>query len=160
VDLPRRAGNRSRAGGRAVRDAEPAGRLPQTWYRGDDPLPKPLDYDIIKAGWTYQYHRAAPLYPFGHGLSYTDFAHRDLRLSDASIAQDGEVGITDAGEARLELRAGDRLLAEIGVPVTGDSHTWTSTAAEFATPLDGIHDLTLTLHGGFRPAAFSLVTSD
>ena len=53
-------------------EAEPAGRLPQTWYRGDDELPAPLDYDIIKAGWTYQYHRAAPLYPFGHGLSYTD----------------------------------------------------------------------------------------
>lgn len=44
-------------------EAEPAGRLPQTWYRGDDPLPAPLDYDIIKAGWTYQYHRAAPSTP-------------------------------------------------------------------------------------------------
>ncbi|KQV14699.1 MULTISPECIES: glycoside hydrolase family 3 protein [unclassified Kitasatospora] len=76
--------------------AEPAGRLPQTWYRGDDQLPEPLDYDIIKAGWTYQYHRAAPLYPFGHGLSYTEFAHRDLRLSQPSIAQDGSVDVTVA----------------------------------------------------------------
>ncbi|MFJ8467814.1 glycoside hydrolase family 3 C-terminal domain-containing protein [Streptomyces swartbergensis] len=74
--------------------AEPAGRLPQTWYRGDDPLPDPLDYDIIKAGWTYQYHRAAPLYPFGHRLSYTDFAYRDLRLSRPSIGQDGSVDVT------------------------------------------------------------------
>lgn len=74
--------------------AEPAGRLPQTWYRGDDQLPEPLDYDIIKAGWTYQYHRAAPLYPFGHGLSYTEFAHRDLRLSQPSVAQDGSVDVT------------------------------------------------------------------
>ena len=74
--------------------ADPAGRLPQTWYRGDDPLPAPLDYDIVKAGWTYQYHRAAPLYPFGHGLSYTEFAHRDLRLSQPSIGQDGSVDVT------------------------------------------------------------------
>ncbi|MER5202722.1 glycoside hydrolase family 3 C-terminal domain-containing protein [Streptomyces sp. NPDC002825] len=74
--------------------AEPAGRLPQTWYRGDDPLPAPLDYDIIKAGWTYQYHRPTPLYAFGHGLSYTDFAYRDLRLSRSSTGRDGAVDIT------------------------------------------------------------------
>ncbi|MFF5973105.1 glycoside hydrolase family 3 C-terminal domain-containing protein [Streptomyces sp. NPDC012769] len=75
-------------------EADPAGRLPQTWYRGDDPLPAPLDYDIIKAGWTYQYHAAAPLYAFGHGLSYTDFSYRDLRLSRSSTGQDGAVDIT------------------------------------------------------------------
>ncbi|MBB5801930.1 beta-glucosidase [Saccharothrix ecbatanensis] len=75
-------------------DAEPAGRLPQSWYRGDDELPHPLDYDIIKAGWTYQYHRAAPLYPFGHGLSYTDFAYRDLRLSSEVVPQDGSLDIS------------------------------------------------------------------
>ena len=74
--------------------AEPAGRLPQTWYRGDDPLPDPLDYDIVKAGWTYQYHRAAPRYPFGHGLSYTEFAHRDLRLSGEVMARNGFVDVS------------------------------------------------------------------
>jgi beta-glucosidase len=67
-------------------DAEPAGRLPQTWYRGDDALPDPLDYDIVKAGWTYQYHQATPLYPFGHGLSYTEFAYSDLRVSDDLVS--------------------------------------------------------------------------
>lgn len=71
--------------------ADPGGRLPQTWYRGD--LPDPLDYDIIKAGWTYQYHRRAPLYPFGHGLSYTEFACSDLRLSDGDVA----VTLTNTG---------------------------------------------------------------
>ncbi|MFF4835997.1 glycoside hydrolase family 3 C-terminal domain-containing protein [Streptomyces sp. NPDC001315] len=85
--------------GRALADvllgeADPAGRLPQTWYRGDDALPHPLDYDIIKAGWTYQYHRAARLYAFGHGLSYTTFAYRDLRLSQGTVAQDGSVQVS------------------------------------------------------------------
>jgi beta-glucosidase len=75
-------------------DAEPAGRLPQTWYRGTDQLPHPLDYDIITAGWTYQYHQAAPLYPFGHGLSYTDFAYSDLRLSPAALDGSVEVAVT------------------------------------------------------------------
>ncbi|MGW5664615.1 glycoside hydrolase family 3 C-terminal domain-containing protein [Streptomyces sp. NPDC003758] len=301
-------------------EADPAGRLPQTWYRGDDELPHPLDYDVIKAGWTYQYHRTAPLYPFGHGLSYTDFAHDDLRLSTATMAQDGTLDVTvtlsntgmrsgsevvqlyvraldaryeaprlkladfrkvrleagesrqlafrlpaeqlahwdvatgtftvdpgayevlvarsaehvtltapltvtgappapralvdrrtlavdfddytdvtlvdatrtagDAvtpadparpatllfrsvdlsgaarfqaevacedtgpGEARLEVRAGDRLLTEIAVPVTGSRYTWTTATADTAAPGDGVHDLRLTLHGAFRLAAF------
>ncbi|WP_055589301.1 glycoside hydrolase family 3 protein [Streptacidiphilus griseoplanus] len=82
-------------------EAEPAGRLPQTWYRAGDGLPERLDYDIIKAGWTYQYHRAAPLYSFGHGLSYTTFAYSGLRLSSATAAQDGTVEVsvtlTDTG---------------------------------------------------------------
>ncbi|WP_443074784.1 glycoside hydrolase family 3 C-terminal domain-containing protein [Streptomyces sp. NBC_01431] len=307
-------------------EAEPAGRLPQTWYRGDDPLPAPLDYDIIKAGWTYQYHRAAPLYPFGHGLSYTEFAHRDLRLSQPSISQDGSVDVTvtlansgqrpgsevvqvyvrplearyeaprlrladfrkvrlepgesreltfrlsaqqlahwdvttatfavdpggyevivarcadhpvlsapltvtgaaaaprvgvgrripavdfddyedvtivdatrldgDAvtptdptqpatllfrdidlsgaarveaettregvgtGGARLEVRLGAQVLTQIDVPVTGDRHAGTVTTAELAAPLDGVHDLTLTLHGDFRLSAFRFAAAD
>ncbi|WP_329499336.1 glycoside hydrolase family 3 C-terminal domain-containing protein [Kitasatospora herbaricolor] len=66
-------------------DSDPAGRLPQTWYRADDPLPERLDYDIVKAGWTYQYHRAAPLHPFGHGLSYTSFGYTGM-----TAALDGE----------------------------------------------------------------------
>ncbi|MEV0233352.1 glycoside hydrolase family 3 C-terminal domain-containing protein [Nonomuraea sp. NPDC050786] len=75
-------------------EADPGGRLPQTWYRGDDELPHPLDYDIIKAGWTYQYHRAAPLYPFGHGLSYTEFSYGDLRLSSETLTTDGSADVT------------------------------------------------------------------
>ncbi|MDX3661536.1 glycoside hydrolase family 3 C-terminal domain-containing protein [Streptomyces sp. ID05-26A] len=75
-------------------EAEPAGRLPQTWYRGDDELPDPLDYDVIKAGWTYQYHRAEPLYPFGHGLSYTGFAYRDLFLSAGTITANSAVDLS------------------------------------------------------------------
>jgi beta-glucosidase len=74
-------------------EADPSGRLPQTWYRGGDELPHPLDYDIIKAGWTYQYHRAAPLYPFGHGLSYTDFAYRDLMLSADTTTQNSSIDV-------------------------------------------------------------------
>ncbi|GHH29409.1 glycoside hydrolase family 3 protein [Lentzea cavernae] len=75
-------------------EADPGGRLPQTWYRGGDALPHPLDYDVIKAGWTYQYHRAAPLYPFGHGLSYAEFAFRDLVLSSGTLTPNSAVDVS------------------------------------------------------------------
>ena len=58
----------------------PQGRLPQTWYAADADLPGPLDYDIIKAGWTYQYTTARPRFPFGHGLTYTTFGYGPLHV--------------------------------------------------------------------------------
>ncbi|MBW8738782.1 MAG: glycoside hydrolase family 3 C-terminal domain-containing protein [Streptomyces turgidiscabies] len=307
-------------------EADPSGRLPQTWYRGDDELPPRLDYDVIKAGWTYQYHRDASLYPFGHGLSYTDFTYGGLRLSTPTVPQDGaldatvtlsnsgarpgsevvqlyvravdaryeaprlkladfrkvrlepgesrdvsfrlaagqlahwdvttgaftvdpgayeilvarsaehlilaepltvtgtapaprvvagrrtraadfddytDVTLVDAtrlagdavtpadpgrpaallfrsvdlsgvtrfeaetaresagsSEARLEVRAGDRLLASLAPPVTGSRYTWTTVTADMTAPGDGPHDLYLTLHGDFRLASFTFGSAE
>ncbi|MCX4830615.1 glycoside hydrolase family 3 C-terminal domain-containing protein [Streptomyces sp. NBC_01016] len=59
----------------------PAGRLPQTWYAADTDLPGLLDYDIIGSRQTYLYFEGAPLYPFGHGLSYARFTYDALFVS-------------------------------------------------------------------------------
>ncbi|WBB80666.1 glycoside hydrolase family 3 C-terminal domain-containing protein [Micromonospora sp. WMMD882] len=75
-------------------DAEPGGRLPQTWYRDAADLPDLLDYDVIDNDTTYLYHRGDPLYPFGHGLGYTRFDYADLRLSAASVTADEEVVVS------------------------------------------------------------------
>ncbi|WP_253772461.1 glycoside hydrolase family 3 protein [Goodfellowiella coeruleoviolacea] len=72
-------------------DHNPSGRLTQTWYRSDADLPDILDYDIAKSGHTYQYFTGDPLYPFGHGLSYTSFRYGELRLSRSSVGADGQV---------------------------------------------------------------------
>jgi beta-glucosidase len=74
--------------------AEPGGRLPQTWYRDAADLPGLLDYDIIGSDATYLYFRGAPLYPFGHGLGYTRFEHRNLRLSQTEVDAAGRVEIS------------------------------------------------------------------
>lgn len=82
-------------------DVNPAGRLTQTWYRSDDDLPSILDYDIIKSRRTYLYYRGKPLYPFGHGLSYTKFAYSGLRQVHGGWAVD----VTNTGG-----RAGDEVV--------------------------------------------------
>ncbi|TDO66468.1 beta-glucosidase [Kribbella sp. VKM Ac-2571] len=75
-------------------DYSPSGRLPQTWYRTDKELPDPLDFDVIKAGWTYQYHRATPLYPFGHGLTYGTFRYSGLRVDSPVVAANGRLKVS------------------------------------------------------------------
>jgi beta-glucosidase len=75
-------------------DVAPAGRLTQTWYSSAADLPDLLDYDIIAADATYLYFRGAPLYPFGHGLTYTSFAYSDLRCSATEIDPDDEVDVS------------------------------------------------------------------
>jgi beta-glucosidase len=74
-------------------DSDATGRLPQTWYRSTADLPDLFDYDILATDSTYLYFRGTPLYPFGHGLSYTTFEYSELRLSSASVPADGEVEI-------------------------------------------------------------------
>ncbi len=52
----------------------PAGRTTQTWVTDQRHLPPIMDYDITH-GRTYMYSTHKPLYPFGYGLSYTQFSY-------------------------------------------------------------------------------------
>lgn len=63
--------------------AAPAGRLNMTWVRDDAQLPSIDDYDIIRGGRTYRYFEGEPLYPFGHGLTYTSFRYSDFVVTQA-----------------------------------------------------------------------------
>lgn len=73
-------------GGRAIAqilfgDYSPEGKLPVTFYRTTEELPAFTDYNMT--GRTYRYMKNEALYPFGYGLSYTDF-----ELSNASVDAD------------------------------------------------------------------------
>jgi len=88
-------------------DYNPGGRLPVTFYRSADDLPSFEDYRM--AGRTYRFFKGTPLYPFGHGLSYTTFGYKDLRTSADTLPADGRitvrVDVTNSGK-----RAGDEVV--------------------------------------------------
>jgi beta-xylosidase len=97
----------SEYGTRAVADvlsgaSEPQGRLPYTIPRSSGQVPIHVGQ---RHGSGYRRREgdehggyvdevAAPLYPFGHGLTYTHFTYSALALSTASVATDGEVEVT------------------------------------------------------------------
>ncbi|MGN0665446.1 MAG: glycoside hydrolase family 3 C-terminal domain-containing protein [Huintestinicola sp.] len=75
----------------------PAGRTSLTWYRSENDLPDILDYDIESAGTTYMYFKGTPLYPFGHGLSYSSFVYSGFTVSGSDDIT-AEVSVTNTSD--------------------------------------------------------------
>ncbi|GGE03856.1 glycosyl hydrolase [Marinithermofilum abyssi] len=118
-------------GGRAVADVlfgdvNPGGKLPVTFPRSVGQVP--IYYSHKKTGRpemkSYADSPVTPLYPFGHGLSYTRFEYRNLRLSVTTGSLDEPLTVTveivnageRAGEETVQLYIGD-VAARITRPV-------------------------------------------
>lgn len=100
-------------GGNAIADVlfgdyNPGGKLPYTVYQSLDQVPPMTEYDITK-GFTYMYMDGKPLYPFGHGLSYTTFRYTNLSVSPNRIPGSGQVTVRVAVQ-NTGKRAGDEVV--------------------------------------------------
>jgi len=90
-------------GGRAVAELlfggrSPEGKLPITFYHANDPLPDFADYSM--QGRTYRYMQEEALYPFGYGLSYTNFTFANAHVSSDTVDAQGldvEVTVNNTG---------------------------------------------------------------
>ncbi len=70
-------------------EVNPSGKLPVTFYKSINDIPDFEDYNMHNR--TYKYFPGDPLYPFGHGLSYTCFEYSDLDISDKEFDSFDEI---------------------------------------------------------------------
>ena len=156
-------------GGTAIVEAlygefNPSGKLPVTFYRSVDQLPEVEDYNM--EGHTYRYFRGTPLFPFGYGLSYTQFHYGAGKIHDGvlefTVKNTGKRNGTetvqlyvrqpvDAGGPNKTLRAFRRVTvmagatATVRVPLDDEIFTWWSETAQDMIPVHGEYEL---LFGG------------
>lgn len=83
----------------------PAARCPMTWYKSIHELPDIKDYDIITNNTTYMYYDGEPLFPFGHGLSYSKFEYSNFKA-----VQDGNSIKVSVNVKNISDRDGDEVV--------------------------------------------------
>lgn len=115
-------------GGKAVADVlfgdiSPAGKLPLTFPKSIDQLPPFEDYSMD--GRTYRYMMEEPLYPFGFGLSYSQFEYSELTVE------------------KPEIEAGENLNLSVKVKNSG-KHTAAEVVQYYLSDLDASN--TVPLH--------------
>lgn len=170
-------------GGKAVADVlygevNPSGKLPLTFYADDSQLVDFEDYSM--KGRTYRYFEGVPLYPFGHGLSYTTFKFGKAKIvnsADGSNSlvvnvrntgkRDGEDVVqlyisraddpdgpikTLRGFKRVALKAGEQ--KQVSIPIDEETFLWWNPTTGRMNPMAGEY----ILHYGDTSDSKSLKT--
>ncbi len=161
------------AGGQAVAevlfgDYNPAGRLPVTFYKYAEQLPDFEDYNM--KGRTYRYMTEAPLFAFGHGLSYSNFKYGKATINKKELNEGEALTLTIPvsnkskvdGEEVVQVylkRVGDmegpvkalRAYKRVGIPkgttenviieLPYNSFEWFDVETNTMRPLAGIYEL-------------------
>ena len=78
-----------------------SGHLPLTFYTDISDLPDFEDYSM--ANRTYRYFTGKPLYPFGYGLSYTDYSVTKADEADNEISAEVSNNGSYAGDALVQV---------------------------------------------------------
>ena len=112
------------------------GRLPVTFYKSTSQLPDFDDYDM--QGRTYKYMSEKPLFPFGYGLSYSDFKISNVNVDikemrvTGTVRNIGSKAKCKSGKAVIQVylsypqdkKAPKKTLvgiAKVDVPINGES---------------------------------------
>ncbi|MBQ6761395.1 MAG: glycoside hydrolase family 3 C-terminal domain-containing protein [Bacteroidales bacterium] len=149
-------------------DVVPSGKLPVTFYRNVEQLPDFENYDM--KGHTYRFFEGNPLYPFGYGLSYTQFRYKRAKVrNNTLIIPVKNTGKREAAEVvqvyvrrkddpagpSKTLRAFRRVTIPAGktvkvtIPLEDETFLWWSEEAQDMVPLPGKYEL---LYGGSSDA--------
>lgn len=109
-------------GGRAIAEMifgefSPEGKLPVTFYRTTEELPEFTDYSMENR--TYRYMKNEALYPFGYGLSYTEFALNNVSVDSDEILPGKEVTCTAEIQNIGDMAGGETIQVYVKVKKDG-----------------------------------------
>jgi beta-glucosidase len=90
-------------------DINPGGKLPVSFARSAGHLPIFYNHKP-SARRGYLFDDVTPLYPFGHGLSYTTFAYKNLKVAAAPTKDDPDAQTVSVDVSNTGQRSGDEVV--------------------------------------------------